>query len=381
MKNILEQENKASNNNEQLQDLEKQLKELEDETYLTEDYVEFPPVDIVAYNEQRSCADLLRMSQNNQLVIDPDFQREIVWSDSLQTRFIDSLIKQLPIPSMCISLDYKTEKRYVIDGLQRIASIIRFLTQDEWKLSKLLDIDPNISGKKVYEIKVKHKELYERVENITIPITVIRYDSTKTHHNNYIFTIFHRLNTGGQKLNNQEIRNCIYNGSFNTFLKKCVIYPNWQILMNIEKNKTYRFEYEELILRFFAFYDDYQIYKGTLAKFLNNYMDKHRYAEQEFLNNKEKLFQETIDLIYTKITNKKPLKTSKVLTEGLLLGVAKNIEKLAKVPDSILQDKYKMLKESEPFASRNIIEGLLQKDKVRNRINESIRIFSLENDQ
>jgi uncharacterized protein with ParB-like and HNH nuclease domain len=37
-----------------------------------------------------------------------------------QTRFIDSLMKQLPIPSMCISLDYKTDKRYIIDGLQRI---------------------------------------------------------------------------------------------------------------------------------------------------------------------------------------------------------------------------------------------------------------------
>jgi uncharacterized protein with ParB-like and HNH nuclease domain len=61
------------------------------------------------------------------LNIQPEFQREIVWKGPAQTRFIDSLIKQLPIPSLCFSLDYKTQRWQVIDGLQRMASIIRFL--------------------------------------------------------------------------------------------------------------------------------------------------------------------------------------------------------------------------------------------------------------
>lgn len=329
---------------------EENLIEEEERKYLEEeDYANFPPSDIIAYNEQRSCADLVRMSEKKQLFIDPDFQREVVWSEAFQTRFIDSLIKQLPIPSMCISLDYKTEKRYVIDGLQRIASIIKFLTEEDWKLSKLLDIEPNISGKKVSEIKAQHRELYERVENITIPITVIRYDSRKTQHNNYLFTIFHRLNTGGLKLKNQEIRNCIYNGEFNTFLKECVKYPNWRKLMNMDDKKSYRFEYEELVLRFFAFYDNYLDYKGTLAKFLNEYMDKHRYASEAFICAKDRLFKQTVDLVYSKIAEEKPLKASKVVTEGCLLGVAKNLEHLEKMSNLSLRNKYQNLIKSKPF--------------------------------
>ena len=64
-----------------------------------------PPADIVSYNELRSCADLFRLFDTEKLEIQPDFQREVVWKPNDQSRFIDSLVKQLPIPSMCFSLD------------------------------------------------------------------------------------------------------------------------------------------------------------------------------------------------------------------------------------------------------------------------------------
>lgn len=356
---------------------EEKLLAAEEEKYLEEeDDVDFPPSDIIAYNEQRSCSDLVRMYQKKQLVIDPDFQRDVVWNEPQQTRFIDSLMKQLPIPSMCISLDYKTDKRYIIDGLQRITTIVKFLTTEDWKLSKLPDVDPSISGKTVEEIKAQHEELYERVENMTIPITVIRYDSSKKTHNNYIFTIFHRLNTGGIKLNNQEIRNCIYNGEFNSFLKECAQYKNWRLLMNRDKNKSSRFEDEELVLRFFAFYDEYHTYKGKLTRFLNDYMYKHRFAKEDFIQSKDRLFKQTVDLIYNKFTQGEPIKTSKVITEGILLGVAKNLDTLANLSNEQLQSKYSRLIKSEPFLTKNLAGGIYQKDKALERINTSIKNFS-----
>ncbi len=107
------------------------LDDVEQSTFFEDDSSELPPPDIIAYNELRSCADLFRMHTQGILTIQPEFQREIVWKDPAQTRFIDSLVKQLPIPSMCFSLDYKTQKWQVIDGLQRMASIIRFLSADK----------------------------------------------------------------------------------------------------------------------------------------------------------------------------------------------------------------------------------------------------------
>jgi uncharacterized protein with ParB-like and HNH nuclease domain len=356
---------------------EEKLLAAEEEKYLEEeDDVDFPPVDIIAYNEQRSCSDLVRMYQKKQLVIDPDFQRDVVWSEAQQTRFIDSLMKQLPIPSMCISLDYKTDKRYIIDGLQRISTIVKFLTTEDWKLSKLPDVDSSISGKTVEEIKTQHEELYERVENMTIPITVIRYDSSKKAHNTYIFTIFHRLNTGGVKLNNQEIRNCIYNGKFNSFLKECAQYENWLLLMDRKQQKASRFEDEELVLRFFAFYDEYHNYKGKLTRFLNDYMYKHRFAHADFIQDKDYLFKQTVDLIYDRIFKEEPLKTSKVIAEGILLGVAKNLDTLVNLSNGELQDKYSRLIKSEPFLTKNLASGMYRKDKALERINTSIKIFS-----
>jgi len=196
-------------------DYDKDLLEKELELESTDDYNEVPPNDIVAFNESRSCADIVRMFKSDQLVIRPDFQRDVVWSNSSKSRFIDSLIKQLPIPIMCISLDYKTDERLVIDGLQRISSIIDFLTNEDWKILKLKDIDERVSGKKVSYIKDKLSGLYSRVENLAIPITVLRCDYSKKSHMKYLFTIFHRLNTGGNKLTNHEIRNCIYSGNLN----------------------------------------------------------------------------------------------------------------------------------------------------------------------
>jgi hypothetical protein len=359
------------------------LKPIEDVTSWEDDHAEVPPTDIVAYNELRSCADIVRMYKNGQLIIQPEFQRDIVWKKAEQTRFIDSLIKQLPIPSMCISLDFNTNERLVIDGLQRISTIISFLTNDEYQLSELEDVDPKISGKNVSVIKSKNKTLYERVENLTIPITVIRCDYEKKSHTEYLFTIFHRLNSGGAKLNNQEIRNCIYNGKFNAFLKSTVKYPNYKKLFNIDDDKSYRFAFEELNLRYFAFSEKLETYNGRLAKFLNDFMyDKDKNPKLSRITDKEieekrKSFQKTIDLTYIKVFDKKSISTlSKSITEAVLIGVGKNLNYIDSIDVKAANQLFQKLKNDNLFSIDNLKEGLSQKGKVTNRINRSIEIFS-----
>lgn len=357
---------------------EEQLDKIEEQESFKDDIADLPPNDIVAYNELRSCADLLRMYTMNQLEINPDFQRDVVWQKPSQTRFIDSLIKQLPIPSLCISLDYKTDKRLVIDGLQRITSIIKFLSDDEWKLSDLEDIDERISGRTVHTIKTKTKEIYERVQNLSIPVTVLRCDYSKQSHIDYLFTIFHRLNTGGNKLNNQEIRNCIFNGLFNTLLKNLAASGKWATLMNLKPNGIYRFSNEEIILRFFTFSDKLDSYNGKLAKFLNDYMQTNKNPGPDFLANKERYFNETVDIIQHHIFDNNPIsKMSKATLEGLLIGVGKNLNNLkAKTPQEI-KLLYQNFRRLSDYSVDNLKEGLSAKDKVINRINSAIYVFSV----
>lgn len=356
-----------------MQEENQELEKLEEELSYEDNYNELPPNDIVAFNELRSCADLLRMYETNQLDIQPDFQRDVVWSKPDQTRFIDSLIKQLPIPSMCISLDYKTDKRQIIDGLQRMSSIINFLSNDEWKLSQLEDIDENLSGKTVHTIKTKFKDLYSRVQNVVIPITVIRCDYSKKSHSEYLFTIFHRLNSGGIKLNNQEIRNCIFNGNLNTLLKEL---SKSNIIVNTIGEKS-RFANEELLLRFFAFNDNLNSYSGKLSTYLNSYMHTNRNLTDENIEQKRSLVTETFTIIYNQIFDEKSIKgIGKTVLEGLLFGISQNIETLRIKDKENIKNLYAQFLQLEEFSLVNLKEGLAQKEKLTNRLIASKNIFS-----
>lgn len=360
--------------------LEKVIEEEEERTYSEDDSPELPPPDVVAYNELRSCADLFRMYSQNILEIQPEFQREVVWSGPKQTRFIDSLVKQLPIPSMCFSLDPKTQKWKVIDGLQRMWSIKRFLSGEDWTLSNLKDIDPKLSGQPVSRFVDTNSELhpyYTRVENLSLPITVIRCDYSKRSHNNYLFTIFHRLNTGGMGLNNQEIRNCIYGGPFNDLLKELDSNRSWMKINRMEAGGRYRFTKQELILRFLTFHDKHRQYSGRLARFLNEYMDDHRDPGPEFLDEKRKLFQRTIDVVHVKVFGgKAPQQHSVSILESVLVGVARNLDYLESLPVARVVAMYDRLLNSEKFSVDSLSEGLSSREKVIDRLSAAERVFA-----
>lgn len=337
---------------------------------------EIPPVDVVAFNELRSCADLYRLHVEKQLEISPAYQRDVVWSPGSQSRFIDSLTKQLPIPSMCISLDYKTERRQVVDGLQRMASIVKFLSERDWRLSNLDDIDSRIANKTVEYINRSYPEIYRRIENTTLPITVLRCDLSKRSHQEYIFTIFHRLNTGGLKLTNQEIRNCIYQGNFNELLKDIVSNEIFVKLFSIDPNKKYRQSNEELVLRILSFSEDYENYRGPLSKHLNSFMAKYRNAKELDLNKFECSVSSALKLLYERILEEEPLpRLSKVTTEALMVGIIKNFDTLANQPNETLQKMYKKLREDPLFSLDALKEGLAAKERVITRLRRAVEIF------
>jgi len=360
--------------------MKKTIKELEEQTLFEDDTIEIPPSDIVAYNELRSCADVYRMYKEGILNIHPEFQREFVWKDPDQTRFIDSLVKQLPIPSMCFALDYKKQKWQVIDGLQRLSTIIRFLSDESWYLSDLEDIDKNLAGRQVKELKKNTSELhhfYTQVENLTLPITVLRCDLEKKSHTNYMFKIFHRLNTGGMKLNNQEIRNCIYSGPFNTLLKELDKNKVWMMINKMKPGKSYRFTKQEIILRFFALHDKYKKYTGRLASFLNEYMDENKDIQSDKLNTKKNLFLNTTDVVYEKVFERKiPPKITLTILEALLVGVSFNIDNLQSRPASQVKSLFKKLQKHTEFSEQKLSEGLSGKPRVIGRMKAARKIFS-----
>lgn len=337
-----------------------------------------PPKDVVAFNELRSCADLYRLYKEGVLDIKPEFQRDVVWKLPEQTVFIDSLIKQLPIPSMCFSLDFNTQKWQVVDGLQRMTSIVNFLDEKkEWRLSRRTDINSKISGRTNFDIRDGDNEtniLYRKIQNLSLPITVIRCDLTKADHSEYLFTIFHRLNSGGSRLNHQEIRNCIYSGPFNDLLRDFDSSAKWKIIKNLLPGKGARFRSIELILRFFALYIGEEKYTGNMPAFLNTYMRDHRKIDAGLSQELSLLFDETIDLLLRAADNAKEKKVGYTLFEAALVGIAHNRDFLRKTNDVMLGSMLSRLINSGEISLTK--DDTTATDAVKQRIQKSRSIFS-----
>ncbi|MYC62951.1 MAG: DUF262 domain-containing protein [Caldilineaceae bacterium SB0661_bin_34] len=358
------------------------LEDTDLETFDEVDFVKVPPDDVFAFNELRSCADLYRMCRDNQIETQPYYQREYVWSNPTQTRFIDSLAKSLPIPSMCFSMDFRTGNWQVIDGQQRMSTIIKFLNGN-WRLSKLPDVDDVLSGVTIPDLDTDSSEgnpelfrLIQRIENTTLPITVLRCNTSDPSHMEYIFTIFHRLNTGGNKLNNQEIRNCIYSGPFNDLLNEMDNNPHWLDIHGRGPLQTKRFRGQEIILRFFALQDGMQTYKNSLVRFLNDYMFRNRYPSDDFLDAKRDLFLQTVEVVWHKVFGETYKRWPIAILEALLVGVVTNLESVAAGSADDAQKMFETLLRSDAFSETALSAGLARREKVEARISTAIRVFS-----
>lgn len=339
-------------------DVSLQLEKKAEDEYRTtldeaQDAEPIPPADIVSYNELRSCADLFRLFETGKLEIQPDFQREVVWKQADQSRFIDSLVKQLPIPSMCFSLDYKTQKWNVIDGLQRMSSIISFLSDQPWRLKSLDDIHPLLRGSRNVDLKTgtpDQQMLFTTVQDVSIPITVLRCDYSQPAHMQYLFTIFHRLNSGGVRLNNQEIRNCIYTGSFNTCLKEFDSKDaNWIKIKKRIWGSANRFRSVELLLRALALSEKLEEYDGNLARFLNRYMHERVDLDEDQIQQLQtrlaKVSQQAVLALGSGTT-----KVSMTFIEATLVGLLSNLDSSLEATKEILHGNFLSMMRRDNFA-------------------------------
>lgn len=143
----------------------------------------------------------------------PPFQREKVWSKKQNSELIESILMGIPLPIMYFFQDEKGNIQ-VVDGKQRLTALFEFMKDNGngYTLSELTILH-DLKGKKFKDLEPYQKaniEDYELVINIIKPPTPDRIK----------FDIFDRVNRGGTRLNNQEMRNAIYQGNATELLKK-----------------------------------------------------------------------------------------------------------------------------------------------------------------
>src|SRR3990170_2473046 len=200
---------------------EEQLLEEED---LTKEAEETTPLDIPidrrrVYSEKSDLTifELYSRYMRGDLIVQPEFQRFYVWDDPKACRLIESILLEIPVPVVYLS-EEEDGKLAVIDGQQRLVSLFRFFNPLELgahRYEKLqlrgLGVLSELNGLKFEDLP---KPVQRKFENSTIRVIEVRKESEP----NVKYEIFERLNTGAVKLNDQELRNCIYRGAYNDFL-------------------------------------------------------------------------------------------------------------------------------------------------------------------
>ena len=221
------------------------------------DHLDFSISDINIKTEQQSGHFIIDMLRHNEINMQTPFQRSSdLWKTDVMSRFIESMMLKFPIPPFYFDISYKinadgteNEKEpfwQVVDGLQRLSAIRRFVIGDD-KGRKLklrgLDFFGDLEGA-TYDTLPRN--LKRNIDACQISMFVIYPNTPKS----VKHRIFERVNTGGLKLNDQEIRHALNQGRPPEILAAAV---KKGLVDNGIKIDPGRMKDEELALRFLAF--------------------------------------------------------------------------------------------------------------------------------
>lgn len=243
---------------------------------INDNYVNDDLYNISSWGADYSFRELVSLYDENDLV-KPELQRKYVWEKHEASRFIDSILLGLPIPSIFLA---KTEenKMLIIDGYQRLMTVSDYV-KGIWSGDNSVFTLSNIQGKINHRWKGKaYNQLTEaeqrKIKTTTIHAIIFEQKQPKDDDTS-LFQIFERINTSGKSLMPQEIRNCVYQGNLNTLLFQLNKDNNWRLLYGNPKEDS-RMRDLEFILRFFALKTDEikSSKKGniSLKKILNEFM-------------------------------------------------------------------------------------------------------------
>jgi len=282
-------------NHELKEDMHIQKIEEEEEEYYSDDDL----YNITSWGVDMTFRELMTLYKDGDL-IKPEIQRKYVWDKIEASRFIESILMGLPVPS--IFLASKGEKRLIVDGYQRIMTVRDFVngvfSKDKsiFFLTKGEKINKRWGGKTFKQLDTTEQK---RILIYSIHAIIFEQKSPKDDDTS-LYQIFERINTGGRTLKPQEIRNCIYQGEFNKLLIKLNSNPIWRKLWGTKEGDD-RMKDIEFILRFFSLQskDIWDKNKGqiSLKKHLNLFMGSKESEKIPVLTKREEDFIDMINFI------------------------------------------------------------------------------------
>lgn len=247
-----------------------------------------------------SIREIVRMVESDEIQVAPSYQRQFRWKEHVQSALIESLLLGLPIPAIFVATN-KDGTWDVVDGLQRVCTILRFFAVDV-PGSEVLKFakDPLRLGG-MSQLAAFSKLTYE---DLPVPIRLmlgkrylrVQVLSDKSDHE-VRFELFRRLNAGAVELTAQEVRSCVYRGPFNTLLEELSGTSEYKALLKLGSKNLNDGTATEIVLKFFAYLDGMDEFNGKVTAFLNSYMQKR--GEETDLESDRQLFLKTVRFLHS----------------------------------------------------------------------------------
>jgi len=265
-----------------------------------DDYSDDSLFNITSWGADLSFRELILMYEEDELQ-KPEMQRKYVWDKTEASRFIESILMGIPISNHFLA--QSGTKKLIVDGYQRIMTVYDYVkgifSGDSriFKLSNSKKINERWRNKAYGELSTDDQR---KIKSTTIHAIIFEQKHPKDDDTS-MYQIFERINTSGRTLTPQEIRNCVYQGSFNSLLIDLNENNKWRTLFGTQ-NADNRMRDLEYILRFFTIKshavrstNSKQI---SLKKELNEFMGNNKNASESTIETFRNDFESTIDAIY-----------------------------------------------------------------------------------
>lgn len=224
--------------------------------------------DVVTWSTDWTAYTVVDQVKRGVIDLNPKFQRRQAWDIGKRGDLILSLLTNIPIPQIVLAENPKQKGKFiVIDGKQRLMALAQFIGGGaEFEKIKLkLKGNKSLNGKYYSELEEEHKNV---IDNAVIRTVVL-----KNINNEFLYSVFLKLNMGSSTLSPQELRQALVAGEFTDYVDDFAIRSlGLKQIMNI-KNPDPRMRDTELALRYFAYLNNITKYNGNLKGFLDEFSE------------------------------------------------------------------------------------------------------------
>lgn len=284
---------------------------------------------------------LVDMVAGKEIDIAPDYQRHFIWDGDRESELVESIYLGIPVPSLYMAANSDGTWE-VVDGVQRLSTLSHFCGGES--LLQTIDRQQNLKLTNLKKLTAFNEMLFldlPKAIQLNFHLRPVRVTTLNDKSDYGVrYDLFERLNTGGVRLHAQEIRNCVFRGSFRNLLKDLSDNQNFKKVVRLSDNEQRSASYEECVLRFFAFTEEYQNFDHSVIDFLNSYMIRNakKGPDKRLIALFEQTMEQIADHIPNVIARAQRSTTPLNLFEGISVGTALALQETKKINAAKLKD-------------------------------------------